>query len=67
MTVTEIQPIIMRQSDPIADVVGAHAENVAHDVELELVEVAVDAGAQEGLELVGARFDLVPVGILGDG
>jgi len=55
----------MRQADPVA-VLWAHAQDVAHDVDLKHVKVLVDAGAQQGLKLVGARFDLVAVRLLGD-
>jgi hypothetical protein len=39
----------------------AQAEDVAHDVDLEAVEVLVDARPEEGLELVRARLNLLAV------
>lgn len=56
----------MRQADPVA-VLGPHAEDVAHHVDLEDVKILVDRGEEEGLELVRAGLDFVAVGLLGVG
>lgn len=56
--ITEIQPLIVRQLHPVAHIGRPHAQDVAQHVDLELVEVAVDARAQQRLQLVRAGFDL---------
>lgn len=56
----------MSQPYPIT-ILRPHTEDVAHDVNLELVKVAVDASAEQCLELVRAIFDFVAMGFLGVG
>lgn len=47
----------MTQAHPVA-VLGLHAQDVAHNVDFELVEVAVYGRAEQCLELVRAAGDL---------
>lgn len=49
----------MGKTYPVADVGGSYAEDVSQNVDLEFVEVTVNAGAQQSLELVRAGLDLV--------
>lgn len=61
----EVQSIVVTQSDPVAFLIAAYTHDVLHDPELELVEIAVDAGAEQRLELVGTILNLLSGGILG--
>lgn len=49
----------MREAHPVAQLRRPHGEDVAQDIDLELVEVAVDAGAYQCLQLVRAALYLV--------
>ena len=60
----EIQSLVMRQTYPVP-VIGPHAQDVAHDVDLEHVEVLVDGREEECLQLVRASLDFVSVRLLG--
>lgn len=45
----EVEAVVVREPYPAAELGGAHGEDVPQHVDLELVEVAVDAGAEERL------------------
>lgn len=60
----KVEAFVVPEADP-RPVFGGDAEQVLHDVELKDVKVAVDAGAEEGLELVGAIVDLELGGVGG--
>lgn len=62
MTETEVIPDVV-----VPDVGRRDAQDVAQDVELQLVKVAINAGTEERLELVRARLDfrLGQLGIVG--
>ena len=52
----------MRQPDERL-IASRHRQDIAHGVELELVKVDVDGGAEERLELVRAGLDLILGGL----
>ncbi len=51
--------MVVVESDPACEISG-DGKDIAEDIDLEFVEVLIDGGIQECLELLQSLFDLLP-------